>query len=55
MFTVIMIILFSIAIFTYLIIVGGNMNKSDEDREKENQEEIEYFKRLKEEEKNEYK
>lgn len=43
---IIFIILALVAIFTYLIILGASMNKSDEERELEDQEQIEYLKKL---------
>ena len=44
---IIFIILALVAIFTYLIILGASMNKSDEERELEDQEQIEYLKNYK--------
>lgn len=40
------ILIFSIivALGMYLVIVGGNMNKTDEEKELENQEQIKFFK-----------
>lgn len=49
---IIFIILALIAIFTYLIILGASMNKSDEERELEDQEQIEYLKNYKKMEEN---
>ncbi len=41
---VIIIILIIIAIFTYLIILGGNMQKTQEEQEIEDKEQMEYIK-----------
>lgn len=52
---IILIILLCIALFTYLIILGSNMNKSEEERKMEDQEQIEYLRKIKEKKNNEYK
>jgi len=39
--------LFIITVVTYLIIVGGNINKTEEEKIREDQEQIEFFKKYK--------
>lgn len=40
------------ALFTYLIIVGGNMNKTAEEKEREDEEQMKYLKEYKDRRKN---
>lgn len=42
-----MLIFQTIGLFTYLIIVGGNMNKTQEERELEDKEQMNYLKNYK--------
>lgn len=44
---IIYIIFALISLFTYLIIVGGNMNKTDEERRLEDEEQMNYLKEYK--------
>lgn len=51
---IIILIMILIALLTYLIILGGSMNETDEERKLENIEQLEYLKKM-EERKNEHK
>ena len=46
-FIILLVIFVLIGIFTYLIILGASINKSDREREIENQEQMEYLRNLK--------
>lgn len=39
--------LLAIAVFTYILFIGANMNKTDEERELEDKEQIEYLRNYK--------
>lgn len=39
--------LLAIAFFTYILLIGANMNKTDEEREREDNEQLEYIRNYK--------
>lgn len=51
----IILLMILIALLTYLIILGGSMNETTEERDLEDKEQIKYLKKMEEKKKNEYK
>ena len=47
MIIVTVVCLLAIAFFTYILLIGANMNKTDEERENEDKEQLEYIRNYK--------